>query len=374
MTPRQRMLAAYRGEEVDRLPIAPEFWCYIPARLLGISMHRLEREVPHWEALRQTFRYYDTDGWGIVGAAAPCPDVRAREAWIDLGEGRFESRCTLSTPFGDLSSAQRYDHLEPSWPVERPIKVFERDWPAFRAATMGIAEETDWSGVRHALQAVGEEYLLEVAIPGAFFDYIATGRQGGLEQGVFDLMEHPAFFEALHEEYIDYARRMARAAAANTAAEALFFGCCWSCASLIGPRLWRRWDLPVIRAVAEEAHAAGRLLHVHFHGKCRDLLADLAHSGADCICPFERPPGGDIADLGEVRQAMGDRVTVNGNVHTVETLIRGTPEDVEREVAEILAQWGSDRRRLILGTGDQVGWETPEANIRAMVKAGRSAG
>lgn len=373
MTPKQRMLAAYRGHEVDRLPIAPEFWCYIPAKLLGITMAQLEREVPHWEALRQTFRHYDTDGWGIVGASPPCPDVHGKEERVDLGEGRFETRCTLATPYGELTSGQRYDRLEPSWPVDRPIKVFERDWPAYRAATMGVIEQTDWAGVRHALQSVGEEYLLEVAIPGAFFDYIATGRQGGLEQGVFDLMEHRAFFEGLHEEYIDHARRMARAAVTNTAAEALFFGCCWSCTSLIGPHLWRKWDLPVIRAVAEEAHAAGRLLHVHFHGKCRGVLDDLAGSGADCICPFERPPGGDIEDLGEVRRILGDRVTVNGNVHTVETLIRGTPEDVEREVAEILAQWGPDHRRLILGTGDQVGWETPEENIRAMVRAGRSA-
>ena len=40
------------------------------------------------------------------------------------------------------------------------------------------------------------------------------------------------------------------------------------------------------------------------------------------------------------------RVTVNGNVHTVETLIRGTPDTVRREVEEIFTQWGPDKRRL----------------------------
>ncbi|MEW6751789.1 MAG: uroporphyrinogen decarboxylase family protein [Candidatus Latescibacterota bacterium] len=113
---------------------------------------------------------------------------------------------------------------------------------------------------------------------------------------------------------------------------------------------------------------------VHLHGRCRAVLADLATCGADCICPFERPPGGDITDLSEVRGVLADRVTVNGNVHTVETLIRGTPEGVRREVEEILAAWGPDRRRLILGTGDQVGGETPEENIAAMVDAGRRLG
>ncbi|MBI3922769.1 MAG: hypothetical protein HY318_15220, partial [Armatimonadetes bacterium] len=225
-----------------------------------------------------------------------------------------------------------------------------------------------------ALDAVGEDYLLEVWVGVPFFDYIATSREGGLEQGVYDLIEHKAFFEELHEVYVDYMRRMARETFKHTTAESVCIGCAWSCVSLAGPAIWRRWDKPVIRAVADEVHAAGKLLHVHFHGHCREVLHDLAECGADCICPFERPPGGNITDLAEVRSILGDRVTMNGNVHTVETLIRGTPADVVAEVEEIFEQWGPDRRRLILGTGDQVGVETPDENIYAMIEAGRRLG
>jgi hypothetical protein len=374
MTPRQRMLAAYRGLPADTVPLAPEFWYYVPARVLGVDMITFEREVPHWQALQRTFAHYGTEGWGICSPSIPTPDVRAREEWVDLGEGRFESRVTMQTPHGTLTRGQRYDRREPSWAVDRPIKDFERDWPAYRATTLGLVEDADWSGVRRALDAVGEDYLLEVMVGVPFFDYIAGGREGGLARGVFDLIEHEAFFEQLHEAYIEHVRRLARAAVTQTKAEALFIGCSWSCVSLIGPALWRRWDKPVIRAVADEAHAAGKLLHLHFHGKCREVLADFAECGADCVCPFERPPGGDITDLAEVRRALGNRVTFNGNVHTVETLIRGTPDDVQREVGEIFAQWGPDRRRLILGTGDQVGAETPDENIRAMIDAGRKLG
>ncbi len=374
MTGRQRMLAAYRGQPVDTVPVAPEFWYYVPAKLMGVDMIKFQREVPHWEALLKTFRHYGTEGWGGVGAGAPCPDVRWDSTWTDLGGGQFESRSTVHTPFGDLAQSSRFDRFEPAWAMERPIKDFVRDWPAYRACTLGDVSATDWSGANKALAAVGEEYLLEVWIGGPFFDYIACGREGGLQQGIFDLLEHEAFFAELHEVYIDYMRRMTRAAIANTTAPSFCIGCCWSCVSLIGPHLWRRWDLPVIKAVAEEVHAAGRLLHVHFHGACKVVLEDFATCGADCICPFERPPGGDIRDLREVRKLLGDRVTMNGNVHTVETLIRGTPATVRREVEEIFEQWGPDQRRLILGTGDQVGYETPEENIAAMVETGRRLG
>jgi len=120
-------------------------------------------------------------------------------------------------------------------------------------------------------------------------------------------------------------------------------------------------------------HRHGRLLHVHFHGKCLETVADFAELGIDAVCPFERPPGGDVAGLGglrEVARGLAGRTTLNGNVHTVETLIRGRPQDVRREVREVREAF-SGNPRVIVGTGDQVGRETPEENLLAMVEAAR---
>ena len=47
---------------------------------------------------------------------------------------------------------------------------------------------------------------------------------------------------------------------------------------------------------------------------------------------------------------------------------------MRREVEDILANWRPDLRRLILGTGDQVGRETPEENLAAMIETGRELG
>lgn len=374
MTPKQRMLAAYRGELADVIPVAPEFWYYIPAKVLGVDMVTFEREVPLWQGLQETFRHYGTEGWGCVSPSIPTPDVTVEHEWVDLGEGQYELRQVHHTPAGSLTSRQRYDRQEPSWSVERPIKVFERDWPAYRHCCFGLPEEADWSSIQRALDAVGEDYLLEVTVGAQFFDFIATPREGGLPQALYDLLEHESFFAALHEEYIEYVRRVTRAACEHTTADAVFIGCCWSCLSLLNPEIWRRWDEPVIEAVAAEAHAHGRVVHLHLHGRCREILKDLSECGVDCVCPFERPPGGDIEDIAQVRDVLGDRVTFNGNVSTVETLIRGGPEDVWREVEEIIESWRPDRRRLIVGTGDQVGRETPEDNLAAMIEAGRKLG
>jgi len=215
---------------------------------------------------------------------------------------------------------------------------------------------------------VGEDYLLEVMVGGMFFDFMAQPM--GLEKGIMALADHEDLYEGLQQRYIEYMVQATRSICENTTEAPIFIACSWSCAALIGPRLWRRWDKPGVQAIVEEAHRHGRLVHIHYHGKCMDNLDDLIETGVDCICPFERQPGGDVVDLKRVRERLGGRITMNGNVHTVETLIRGTPETVRREVLEI-AEAFEGEPRLIIGTGDQVGAETPDENIASMVETAR---
>ncbi len=54
-TGKERMLNAYRGIFSDRIAIAPEFWYYYPAKLLGVDMIEFQREVPFHTALKTTF-------------------------------------------------------------------------------------------------------------------------------------------------------------------------------------------------------------------------------------------------------------------------------------------------------------------------------
>ena len=64
---------------------------------------------------------------------------------------------------------------------------------------------------------------------------------------------------------------------------------------------------------------------------------------------------------------------MNGNVHTVETLIRGDENEVRREVREILEAFRGNPR-VIVGTGDQVGRETPKENLFAMIDEAKRSG
>jgi hypothetical protein len=375
---KQRMLNAYRGIRGDRAPVAPEFWYYYPAKVLGVDMIEFSRSVPFHLALKTTFERFACEGWGATFAGGAVPDVtwHTRERWLDAERQQLRIERRVQTPFGTLTCAELLDRDEPGWTVERLVKDAARDLDAFVHLSLGGDPAAfDAAAMTRAWTEVGESYLLEGWVGVPFFDWYGGGREGGFEAAVCDLFD-PGLQPRLRElqaRYAEHLTRRAEAICRQTPLESLVIGCTWSCNSLLGPVLWREWDKPVIRAVAEAVHRCGRLLHLHFHGRCLETVADFAELGIDCVCPFERPPGGDVAGaegLREVARRLAGRVTMNGNIHTVETLIRGTPAAVRSEVQEVYAAFGHTPR-VIVGTGDQVGRETPEANLHALVDEAR---
>ena len=104
-TPRQRMINAYRGAWSDMRPCAPEFWYYVPARVVGADMIAFEREIPLWQAHQRTFAHYHTDGWSIVWPDRPNPAVETSSTFRRVGEGRYEEAHTIQRMIDE------FDHI-----------------------------------------------------------------------------------------------------------------------------------------------------------------------------------------------------------------------------------------------------------------------
>lgn len=372
-TPRQRMLNAYRGVPSDRMPVAPEFWYYYPARLLGVDMITFEREVPFWEALKAAFGRWSCEGWGAAFPTVELDAARTDRRETRLDESRFRQTTVHQYRGHEFQSTSIFDRREPSSIETFPVRHAE-DMALYAEMVLSERNRVDFSAAVQALQAVGESYLLELWLGVPFFDWMAEAM--GFEQAAMWVSSAPAEeITALRGRCLERTLDIMRRAARETSFESFVLGCSSSCNSLLGPTLWRQLDKPFIAAVAREARRLGRFLHMHFHGRCAETLEDFREIGVDCVCPFERPPGGDIHGLGglqEVRRALAEGVTFNGNVHTVETLIRGTPRHVRREVREIKEAFAGSSR-CIIGTGDQVGRETPEENLAAMIDEAQRA-
>jgi hypothetical protein len=364
------MLNAYRGVETDRRPVAPEFWYYYPAKVLGVSMVEFERDIPLWQALQTTFRRFGTEGWGIVAPEVTGPWTTGR-ALVKISADRYRETTVLHYGGKEFTSSRLYSVSDPSWP-EKMMAGNDLELADCLDVLLSGEREFDFTKAGQAYAGVGEDYLLELYLGEPFFDTVA-GLMGFEQAALYFQDEHDDVLQNYLDRLVQSQRELVRRAAAATPFESYFIGCSYSCTSLLGTKLWQKWDKPYIRAMADELHARGKLLHIHFHGRSMRAAPDFADIGIDCVCPFERPPGGDVAGsegLQDLRALLDEKVTMNGNVHTVETLIRGGPADVRREVQQIKEAFQGSRR-LVIGTGDQVGRETPEANIWAMVDEGR---
>ena len=118
---------------------------------------------------------------------------------------------------------------------------------------------------------------------------------------------------------------------------------------------------------------AGIPSQVHCCGPEREMIKICAEeTDLDSINPLEIPPMGDC-NLKEIKEKFGKKLSLMGNLHTTEVMLRGTIKVVE-ETSKKAIDDAAEGGGFILSTGDQCGRDTPDENIYAMIKTARKYG
>jgi uroporphyrinogen decarboxylase len=73
--------------------------------------------------------------------------------------------------------------------------------------------------------------------------------------------------------------------------------------------------------------------------------------------------------ISEVKERVGDRMCLMGNVNPLEVGVRGTPEEVKEATHECLEAGASDGKGMILSVGGGTSPGMPRENIVAMLEA-----
>jgi len=170
----------------------------------------------------------------------------------------------------------------------------------------------------------------------------------------------------------DLEARFARVMALNTKPD---FFCVGGSGTLVfqTPDIFRRIALPPVKRAIELATAAGVPTHVHSCGPEREIVKIMAEeTDLTVIDPLERPPMRDC-DLAELKRNWGDKITLKGNLHTTDVMLRGSADDVRRAAREAIDD-AAEGGRFILSTGDQCSRDTPLQNLHALVETARTCG
>ena len=369
VTSRERLLIAMQNGQADRVPCTPDLSCMIPCRMTGKPYWDclLFSHPPHWQAYLDAADYFGIDAWFWGSLDFTYNDgVTVDSAVVSRENDRILNRWTMHTPAGDLWQERLYYRDNPDTLVRRWIKDLENErslLPYVFRVPDGYRTET----LKEQRTAIGERHAIGagVGFPGVNW-WCTDTIDGGLEAVSYLLYDAPELIDELYRHHYAAAIRQVELIIDSGEFDYLTLGGSGSI-TLASPDLFDRFALPFIREATRLCKQAGLPTMLHSCGKERHLVERVATTtDLNCVNPLEIPPMGDC-DLAEIKSLYGHKIALMGNLHTTETMLRGTVEEVKSAAHKAIDDAGQDGG-FILSTGDQCGRDTPDENIFALVE------
>ncbi len=339
MTSRERMLAALRHEEPDRIPVAP--W----------GLGRVGWETPLGAELVAR-----TDPWLEVGMGI---NPVAGAVWpVETEKRGNQVRRVLHAPGRDLVAVTTTT-AQTSASTEYFCKSLA-DIEALLALSF-VPAEPDMERWKAHKARVGDDGM---AILGMATGICFPNDMLGTE-----------YCSLLWASEPDIIREMVR-----IAAEREFAAIEQACAAgvdcvrvvggeysteLMGPRSWQELVVPYDKPLVEMIQSYGAIAHYHNHGRMQRCLESIAALGIDSLDPVEQPPYGDIA-MQEALQRIGGRVCLVGGLDDMEVLDTRSREEVLGMAEELLQTCGK-RDWMLGGTSSGIYGERAARNFIALV-------
>jgi uroporphyrinogen decarboxylase len=139
----------------------------------------------------------------------------------------------------------------------------------------------------------------------------------------------------------------------------------WQRGLLMRPDDWRRFYKPSYQRMFERVRSGGAHVWMHLCGDVTAIVPDLVDCGLNVLNPVQS----QAMDVRWLSREFGGTLCFNGGVDVQGTLVRGTPDDVKREVHEMVALFGSLNGGYIGGTSHSIMPETPLDNVIAVFEA-----
>lgn len=318
MNKRERLEATIHGAPVDR--IAVSLWRHWPG-----DDYRPEDLAATTVAFQ---RQYDFDFIKVTPASSFCiEDWGAQARWVGNEEG---TRDYIAYPIAQPEDWAKLKLLDPRrGALGRQIRCLELIHEAVGDAVPFI--QTIFSPLAQAKNLVGEEAL--IVHLRRYPDALHTGLETITQTTI-------RFIEAIKPTGIAGIFYAIQHASYSLLSEAEY--------SLFG----ETYDLRILAAASDLWFNV-----LHLHGT--DVMFDLVSDYPVHVINWhdrETPPS-----LREGQARFPGAVL--GGLRQVDTLVRGTPAQIQAEAAEAIAQTGG--RRFILGTGCVTPIITPTSNIRA---------
>jgi uroporphyrinogen-III decarboxylase len=369
MTPKERIVAAIRGREVDRLPWCPFFtywWDAQPEARQKAGQPAFYREIGADALLRgPTTAFTASDVLGMaevpLGASYNLKDdlpgcTLSRTA--DAGH----KYVSWETPVGRLDLTLTYSAQGGTWFVTRhPVRKKE-DYKTLQWLVERMRLRPHYDEVHAQIDELGEDGLVVPLIS----PFLKSPFQSliehfvGTEKLCYDVYDFPEVVE----QTIAVMGRKAREAvrlSVESRAEAFIT---WEDSSTtnLSPELFSKYVVPEIDVWGRIVHAAGKMLIHHACGHVKELLPLIAGEQVAAVESVSPPPTGNI-EIWDAQALLQDRIGLIGGIEPVK-LQSYQGREFERYIREILEKTAV--KHFILANSDSCPPAVTEQSFRTV--------
>lgn len=340
MTPNERLTAFMTGKPMDRLLAIPVA-CSMSGLALGMT-HKEKRSSAENEALAQIACYerFGNDlmvvEYGLHGVGAALGSK--------MSDPEDSVPAILSYALEDLNDVHTLDMSKLELKND---KAFQLHLEAAEIIT----------------QKIGHEVSTGVLISGPFTAAASIYKTENLLRAT---RKNP---EQLHK-LIDFCNEGLKMICREFIKKGCLILLCDPIASgtILNKKQYQEFVLPYTIELMKDIHEANGMVCYHICGDTTAIVKEMVKSGCDMMSIDNR------VDLEYTKNKVGNKVPILGNVDPVETLILGTPEDVDNAVKACIQKAYDSPCGYILASGCDLSGSVPLENIDQFMTSARKYG
>lgn len=337
MTPKERLNALKKRQDIDRIPcgLCPGDYLY---KLTGGRISDLYLSVEHMvKSQVEARKVYELQSAGV----GPIVNGIAEAVGCKLTYPQNDSPYITENIIKEYSDLNKLEIPNPRKSGRLPIIL---------------------DALEQLQECLGDELPIISEIPGPL---TTASNIRGLENIMFDLYGNPDFVK----ELIDFSFRSTMNYVNEAAKLGVSFCISDPVSSLIGDKLFHEFEFPYLKKLIQsiiELTEDAPLLHIC--GYTVNIWNYMADTGASIISLDQE------IDLEAAKKAVGNKVTLYGNIDPIKSMLNGSPADVEEDAKKCILKAYDNPKGFILGLGCGMPLNTPEENIHAFLESARKFG
>ena len=186
----------------------------------------------------------------------------------------------------------------------------------------------------------------------------------GMTEFMIDIYDHSEFAEKLLDNILEYAWGISRQLLEfNIDAVKINDDWGYQQGVMLGVDVWRKLIKPRIVSLCKRIKKKREVdIFLHSDGNITDIMPDIIEVGITAIDPMQP----EVMDIFKFKKLYGDKVTFIGGMNTQQTMPFGSPDDVVKEVRNLVKKLGQNGG-YILTPGIIVQEDVPMENILAFI-------